>query len=275
MKVVLDKTFAMPASAHTTWGLLSDIEGVAACMPGATITQRIDERNFKGTVAVRFGPANMTFRGSVEVAEIDAASRTLRLVGKGTDSTGSSGAAMDLTARLEAIDAASCNLVGHSEVSMSGKAATFGGRMAGAVADQVLKQFAANFAAKVGERQDAQGLVANAAATAVTPAAAEPPAKSEAPAERESSAAPVARATSADRATALDAAPPAELAPRTSVDTFGASAPAAPSPAEHQAQPTFSPDRPAAAAPVPLNGLALMWAVIRDWFRSLFTAKRR
>ena len=56
---------------------------------------------------------------------------------------------MDLTARVEAVDAASCNLVGTSEVSMSGKAAAFGGRMMDSVADQVLKQFAANFAAQV------------------------------------------------------------------------------------------------------------------------------
>jgi len=274
MKVVLDKTFAMPASAHTTWGLLSDIEGVAACMPGASVTERIDERHFKGTVAVRFGPANMTFRGSVEVAEIDATSQTLRLVGKGTDSSGSSGAAMDLTARLEAIDAASCNLVGHSEVSMSGKAATFGGRMAGAVADQVLKQFAANFAAKVGEQQAATSLGASSAATA-GPAASEPPASSEAPVQPEPIAAPVARASHLDRATAPGSAQPADPAPRTSVDTVSASVSAAPSSTEPQAHRTSSQVGPAAAPPVPLNGLALMWAVIRDWFASLFTAKRR
>ena len=149
MLVQLEKTFAMPASAETTWLLLQDIEGVASCMPGANITERVDVQHYKGTVAVKFGPASMSFRGEVEVKSIDAASRTLRLIGKGTDSTGSSGASMDLTARIEAVDASSCNLVGISEVSMSGKAAAFGGRMMGSVADQVLKQFAANFAAKV------------------------------------------------------------------------------------------------------------------------------
>ncbi len=139
----------MPASAETTWLLLQDIVGVASCMPGASITERVDAQHYKGTVAVKFGPASMAFRGEVEVKAIDAASRTLRLIGKGTDFTGSSGASMDLTARIEAVDASSCNLVGTSEVSMSGKAAAFGGRMMGSVADQVLKQFAANFAAKV------------------------------------------------------------------------------------------------------------------------------
>ncbi len=153
MKVALQRTFAVPASADAAWALLQDIEGVAGCMPGAKITERINDRLYKGTVAVKFGPASMSFRGDVEVVSLEAASKTLHMVGKGTDSTGSSGASMDLTARVEAIDAAACNLIGASEVSMSGKAAAFGGRMIDSVADQVLKQFASNFAAQVQAKQ--------------------------------------------------------------------------------------------------------------------------
>ena len=199
MKVQLEKTFPMPASADTAWALLQDIEGVAGCMPGARITERIDDQHYKGTVAVKFGPASMSFRGEVEVRGIDAATQTLRLFAKGTDTTGSSAASMDLTARVEAVDAASCNLLGTSEVSMSGKAATFGGRMMGSVADQVLKQFAANFATQV------QALQA-----------------------RQVTDAPVA---------AIASSPPAQ-------------------------------------EPAQLNGLALAWAVIKDWLRSLFAAKK-
>jgi len=209
MKVTLDKTFPMPAAAATAWSLLQDIEGVAHCMPGAKITERIDDRHFKGTVAVKFGPASMSFRGEVEVRDMDAATHTLRLFAKGTDTTGSSAASMDLTARVEAIDAASCNLLGTSEVSMSGKAATFGGRMMGSVADQVLKQFAATFATQVQALQAQQ----------------------------------VADAPTAD-------------APGTAT---GATAPAAPLPTQAQTQ---------------LNGLALIWAVIKDWLRSLFATKK-
>ena len=149
MKVQLERTFPMPGSAQTAWALLQDIDGVAACMPGAKITERIDAQHFKGTVSVKFGPASMSFRGEVEIVSLAADVKTLRLVGKGTDTTGSSGAAMDLTARVEAVDEGTCNLVGTSEVSVSGKAAAFGGRMMDSVADQVLKQFASNFAARV------------------------------------------------------------------------------------------------------------------------------
>ncbi len=203
MKVQIEKTFAMPASADTAWTLLQDIEGVAGCMPGAKITERVDDAHYKGTVAIKFGPASMSFRGEVEVKSIDAASRTLRLIGKGTDSTGSSGASMDLTARIEAVDASSCNLVGTSEVSMSGNVAAFGGRMMGSVADQVLKQFAANFAAKVQALQP----------------------------------------------------------PGTPSASGGASTAAAPAAG-------------AAPAPTQLNALALAWAVLKDWLKSLFSPKK-
>lgn len=200
MKVQLDRTFALPSDADAAWELLQDLEAVASCMPGASITERIDARHFKGTVSVRIGPASLSFRGEIEVQQIDPSARALRLVGKGTDTTGGSGASMDLTVRIDSAGNAS-TLVGASEVSMSGKAAAFGARAFGAVADQVLKQFAGNFAARVAERT-ARPATANAAAPASAPA--------------------------------------------------------------HEAQ------LPASGGPRPLNALALLWAVLRDWLRGLF-----
>ena len=177
MKVQLEKTFDLPGPAAAAWAVLSDVGRVASCMPGAQIAERVDDRHYKGTVAVKFGPASMSFRGEVEVAELDAATQTVRLIGKGTDSTGSSGASMDLTARIEAVDADHSKLVGASEVSMSGKAAAFGGRMAQSVADQVLGQFAGNFAAQVLAQAAATAAAPVwAATTARTPAPAPPPA---------------------------------------------------------------------------------------------------
>ena len=77
----------------------------------------------------------------------------MHLVGKGSDTSGTSGASMDLVARIDpGATEGTSNLVGKSEVTMSGKAAAFGGRMMGSVADQILKQFAGNFAAQVQAR---------------------------------------------------------------------------------------------------------------------------
>lgn len=153
MNVKIDKTYPMPCSPEVAWEFLQNLEAVAACMPGAKITERLDAGRYKGTVTVKVGPATMSFRGEVEMKDVDAAARTLRLLGKGTDSTGSSGASMNLTACIEPAEGGLCALVGASEVSISGKAAAFGGRMMNTVADEVLKRFADNFAGQVSALQ--------------------------------------------------------------------------------------------------------------------------
>jgi carbon monoxide dehydrogenase subunit G len=214
MKVQIEKNYPMPCAADVAWTFLQDLQAVAGCMPGAKITERLDDGRYKGTVTVKLGPATMAFRGEVEMKGVDPAARSLQLIGKGTDSTGSSGATLNLTARVEpGADAAQCHLIGSSEVSMSGKAVAFGGRMMNAVADQLLKQFADNFANRVGEIE-------------------------------------------AQRGAGIDRTPPggASAAAAGSTGAAAASAPTAPVAQE-------------------LNGLALMWAVFKDWLRSLFGKK--
>src|SRR6516225_3977157 len=148
MKVVLDKAFPLAATADNAWQLMQDIEAVAGCMPGAKITARVDDTHYKGTITVRLGPATMSFKGDIEVLALDAAARSLHLLGKGTDSTGGSAATMDLTAAVEPT-VATCTLKGKSEVTMSGKAAAIGGRLMAPASEQLLKQFVANFAARL------------------------------------------------------------------------------------------------------------------------------
>ena len=199
MKVSLEKVFPMPADSDAAWRLLQDIEAVAGCMPGARITEQVDPTHYKGSIVVRIGPATLTFKGDIEVLSLDPDARSLRLVGKGADTSGTSAASMDLEASVRASGATS-ELVGRSEASVSGKAATFGGRMMTSVAEQILKQFAANFATRLQETPQAPAGVANDEA----PAAAQPE--------------------------PLSAAPATEL-----------------------------------------NGLALAWAIVRDWLRGLFS----
>ncbi len=174
MKVRLEKAFPMPASADAAWALLQDIAGVASCMPGAKITEQVDATHYKGTVALKVGPASLSFRGEIEVKSLDASTRTLHLFAKGTDTTGSSAASMDLTARVDAQDANSCSLAGDSEVSMSGKAASFGARLMGPVSEQVLGQFAANFAARLKQAPPQAGAAAPAPGAAAPAPEAKP-----------------------------------------------------------------------------------------------------
>jgi len=147
MEVALDKRYEVAASVEQAWAVLHDIRATAGCMPGAAITEQIDETHFKGTVRSKVGPAVMTFGGDIEVLGIDAAARQLRMMGKGADKSGSS-ASMELTAHLEAGDTPNaCTLVGHAAIIVNGKLAQFGSRLLVPVSDMMLAQFAENFSA--------------------------------------------------------------------------------------------------------------------------------
>lgn len=149
MQVRLEKTFPIDAPADVTWKLLQDIKSVAECVPGAQITERVDDTHYKGQVGVRLGPAAATFKGTIEIKGVDAGMRRIQLLGKGSDVTGASAASMDLTAQVRQAADGKCEVVGVSEVTVSGKMANFGGRMMTQVSDQILKQFGANFADRV------------------------------------------------------------------------------------------------------------------------------
>lgn len=165
MLVKLEKTFPIDAPADAAWSLLQDIPSVAACMPGAQITERVDDRHYKGQVSLRMGPVSATFKGTIEVPSVDASQRQLRIVGKGADTSGTSAASMDLTAVIRATANGRSELVGVSEVTVTGKLASFGGRLMGQVSDQMLKQFGGNFAQRVVAQS--QGTAAEQAAAAV------------------------------------------------------------------------------------------------------------
>lgn len=238
MKVVLEKVYPLGASVDNAWQLLQDIESVASCMPGAKITERVDATHYKGTITVRLGPATMAFKGVIEVLALDAAARSIHLIGKGEDATGTSAASMDLNAAVQAAGAAS-ELTGKSEVSMSGKAAALGGRLMGPVADQMLKQFVANFAARL--------------------AAMEAQAAQQASQQTEQETEQETPSGSGTTATAQAAA--GSVSGAASGTVSGAVSGSTPAPVLAEAQPSE------------LNGLALAWAVLRDWLRGLFSHK--
>lgn len=189
MEVKLDKRYPLEVSIEQAWAVLSDIRATAACMPGAAITEQVDDTHYKGTVRTKVGPAHMQFGGDIEVKALDAATKSMQMMGKGADKSGSS-ASMDLAARLEPGEApGSSVLVGTATVVVSGKLAQFGNRLLVPVSDAMLAQFADNFraaaaAVPVAAPAEAAPAEAPAAAEAMTAAAAPAPAPAPAPVTR-------------------------------------------------------------------------------------------
>lgn len=153
MEVKLDKRYELGVPAQNAWAVLSDLESVASCMPGASLGEKTGDSSYKGSVKVKVGPATAQFGGEVEILSMDAANKSLVLKGKGADKGGSS-ASMELEATIEEATDGSV-LVGAATVIVNGKFAQFGGRMMVQVSDVILKQFVDNFILKAQALGDA------------------------------------------------------------------------------------------------------------------------
>lgn len=214
MEVVIDKQYPIPASPEHCWQVLSDVVDLATCMPGASITEKLDDTHYKGSVKVKVGPATAAFAGDIEIQGIDSALKEIRMLGKGADKGGSS-ASMQLTASLAPQPDGTTHLVGKASVIVNGKFAQFGGRMMTSVSDMILQQFADNFSIK------AQAIGAQSAASTET--------------------------ASSQTASDSDAASQGS----------GHSASTAPS-------------SPKPAVQTELNGLAIFWMLVKNFFKGLF-----
>lgn len=168
----IDNSFEVPLPPDRAWATLMDIERIAPCMPGAELTEIIDERTFRGKVSVRLGPVALTFEGQAAFEEVDDAARTALVRAQGSDAKGRGGAQAQITFGLEPSEAGSTVNI-HTDVQLSGSVAQYG-RGVGMIQDlagRIIGQFAENLAARIEEESEA-GDEPAAAAPADTPASA-------------------------------------------------------------------------------------------------------
>jgi uncharacterized protein len=169
MQVTIDRQYPVAAGAEAAWKVLTNISELTTCMPGAQIIEQIDATHFKGSVRVKVGPAVAAFAGDIEVLTVDAATRTLRMLGKGADKGGSS-ASMELTATLAPAADGTSTLQGKADVIVNGKFAQFGGRMMTSVSDMILGQFAEAFSLKTHALEEAERSTVSTSTSPDTPA---------------------------------------------------------------------------------------------------------
>jgi len=67
----IENTFQVPLSREQAWALLTDVSRVADCLPGARLTEAVDERTYRGELGVKLGPVSMTFLGEMCFTEMD------------------------------------------------------------------------------------------------------------------------------------------------------------------------------------------------------------
>ena len=166
-----DNSFTVPLPPRDAWKVLLDIPRVAPCMPGAELTEVIDERTYKGRVSVRLGPVALTFAGTVTFEEVDESGLRARARGQGTDAKGRGGASATVEFKLEPVAEGSRVLV-HTDLALSGAVAQYG-RGAGMIKDtaqHLIGQFADCLRTKLAESGAAMATAGDGAAHSSAPA---------------------------------------------------------------------------------------------------------
>ena len=165
-----ENSFEVPIPVPEAWTLLMDIERIAPCVPGAELTEVVDERTYKGKIAVRLGPVSLSFNGQALFEEMDDTNHTARIKAQGTDSRGRGGAQAIVGFSMEATEGGSRVLI-HTDLQLSGAVAQYG-RGIGMVADlaqHIIDQFAGHLKNLIAQSEPAAAVAGDSAA-AETPA---------------------------------------------------------------------------------------------------------
>ena len=126
-----------------TWIVLTDVERIAPCMPGAAL-EEIEGDVFRGVVKVKLGAISTAFKGQANFVERDDTAHRAVLKGEGRDTTGKGNASALITAQLESIDDDTTKCVVETDLHITGKVAQFGRGIMGDVSKKLMNQFATN-----------------------------------------------------------------------------------------------------------------------------------
>lgn len=145
MAVTIEKKFEVPEPIDKVWAFLSDPRKVVTCVPGAQITEQVDEKTYKGAISVKVGPSVSDYKGQVQIVRIDPAAYEIEILGKGQDTRGKGSASMKMTGKLKPLENGGTEVTSVSELGIVGILAQMGGRMINEVSNIMFQQFTNNF----------------------------------------------------------------------------------------------------------------------------------
>ena len=149
MAFEIAKTFTIKAPPASVWEFLTDPERVAKCLPGAAITGKLDEKTWSGTMTVKVGPVQSSYKGKVVFEKLDRASRSAEIVAQGMDVKGKGGADLRLTSSVREKAPGETEVTTVSRVNVTGILAQMGRGMIQDVSDQMFQIFSQNMRAEL------------------------------------------------------------------------------------------------------------------------------
>jgi uncharacterized protein len=165
--VIITSDFEVAEPVEKVWAFFGNIPQVAACLPGAELTEALDGDKYKGGVAVRMGPVRLRFAGTADITERDEAGKRIVVHASGAEEKGRGQASMIVTATL-ARSGRGTKVAVTQDLQLSGAAAQYGRGMISDVTAVLMRDFSANLQDRIdrAERGESPEQLAAAAAEA-------------------------------------------------------------------------------------------------------------
>lgn len=160
MNTLITKDFEIAQPIGVVWKSLANPEEIVGCVPGASITEKIDDKNYKGQVVTKFGPIKASYAGDIEIIELDEANHKMVLKGRGLDSKGKGSADMIMNGTLKE-EGGKTQVNFSMDITIVGMLAQFGSRLINDVSDQLLNQFVKNFSNQLEEQSVNTNIASN------------------------------------------------------------------------------------------------------------------
>jgi len=141
--MLIKNDFEVAQPIDKVWAFFDDIPQVAACLPGAELTEDLGDDKYRGKVAIRMGPVKLQFAGNVAITERDNAGKRIVVDAAGADEKGRGQAAMLVTAKLLSM-AGGTKVHVEQDLQLSGAAAQYGRGMVSDVSSVLMRDFAVN-----------------------------------------------------------------------------------------------------------------------------------
>jgi uncharacterized protein len=155
--MLIENTFTVTAPPDDLWNYLLDVEKIAPCMPGAELTETVDDTHWKGKLNMKFGPVSMSFAGEVKMAERDDEAKRVVLSAKGMEQKGKGAANATVTSWLEPGDTgAETTVKMTADIALTGAAAQMSRGLLPEISKKLTQQFADCLQASMAAEQTAK-----------------------------------------------------------------------------------------------------------------------
>jgi uncharacterized protein len=144
----LDNEFTVGVPVEQAWAVLTDLELIAPCMPGAQLTG-VNDGVYTGKVKIKVGPVTAEYAGTARFTEKDAEGYRAVIDARGRDSRGQGNANAVISAQLRA-EGGSTVVTVDTDLSIAGRIAQFGSGMIKEVSAKLLGQFVECLEQKLG-----------------------------------------------------------------------------------------------------------------------------